>query len=148
MSNRPAKEPSVEELLVRAEELKQYLNVLNATINNYVNQYRELQLAGETLKNLPESGGEGYTILDRLSMVLVPITIDPAWKAKVLVNLGLGYYLKSDRDKALAIVSKRIAELERLINELQARYRQYLQEYSAIQDRLAAFLGKEEETKG
>lgn len=148
MSRQPAKEPSVEELLVRAEELKQYLNVLNAAINNYVNQYRELQLAGETLKNLPEGGGEGYTILDRLSTVLIPIIIDPAWKEKVLVNLGLGYYLKSDRDKALAIVNRRIAELEKLINELQARYRQYLQEYSAIQDKLAAFLSREEETKG
>ncbi|MEM0506434.1 MAG: prefoldin domain-containing protein, partial [Thermosphaera sp.] len=99
---------TVEELLARATELREYITVLSNTINNYVTQYRELQLASETLKNLPENGGEGYVVVDRLSSVLVPGIIKEGWSSSVLVNIGFGFYLKTSKDKAAEVLEKRI----------------------------------------
>ncbi|MGB9828137.1 ATP-binding protein [Thermosphaera chiliense] len=124
---------TLEELLARASELREYITVLSNTINNYVTQYRELQLASETLKSLPEAGGEGFVVVDRLSSVLVPGIIREGWTGSVLVNIGFGYYLKTSRDKAVEVIEKRIASVNRLLDELQKRYRAALDEYSAIQ---------------
>jgi len=46
---------TLEELLARAEELRQSIEVLDATLNTYLSHYRELQLAIDTLKNLDEN---------------------------------------------------------------------------------------------
>jgi prefoldin alpha subunit len=124
---------TLEELIARASELREYITVLSNTINNYVTQYRELQLASETLKNLPEAGGEGFVVVDRLSSVLVPGIIKEGWTASVLVNIGFGYYLKTSRDKAVEVIEKRLASVNRLLDELQKRYKTALDEYSALQ---------------
>ncbi|MEM4433829.1 MAG: prefoldin domain-containing protein [Thermosphaera sp.] len=124
---------TVEELLARATELREYITVLSNTINNYVTQYRELQLASETLKNLPENGGEGYVVVDRLSSVLVPGIIKEGWSSSVLVNIGFGFYLKTSKDKAAEVLERRISGVNRVLEELQKRYKTALDEYSALQ---------------
>jgi len=97
---------TLDELVARATELKEHINILETTINVHLNQYREVQLAFDTLKGLPEAPVQGYMILDRLSSVMLPVSVLEGWPSNVLVNLGLGYYLKTNRDKAVEILQK------------------------------------------
>lgn len=143
----PKTEPGFEELLARAEEIKRYLDALANTLNTYLTQYRELQIASETLKNIPSGGGETLVVVDRLSTALVPTRIAEDWDSRVLVNLGLGYYLKTSRDKALEIISRRISELERVVNELRARYEQLSREYNELREKISAQLATQESSQ-
>lgn len=124
---------SIDELVARATELKDQIEAITATLNTYLSQYRELQLAHETLKNLPSSVPEGYVVIDRLSMVLIPSKIEKGWTSNVLVNLGLGYYIKTTREKAMEILQRKIQEVEKAINSIQAQQQRLVREYVAIQ---------------
>lgn len=124
---------TLEELIARADELKESIEALDATINTYLSHYREIQLAQETLKNLGDAPSEGYIVLDRLSSVMIPARISENWYNNLLVNLGLGYYLKTTREVALEILRKRLEALEKAINALQARRRALAEEYIGIQ---------------
>jgi len=124
---------SLEELVARASELKEHIEALETSINLYLNQYREAQLAFETLKALPETPVQGYMVLDRLSSVLIPVGILEGWCSSVLVNLGLGYYLKTSRDKAMEILTKRLQELEKVVNALQSQRKAVVEEYLGLQ---------------
>jgi prefoldin alpha subunit len=122
-----------EELVGRATELKEQLDSLSTVLNMYLDQYKELQLSMETLQNLPEISTTGFTVLDRLSSVYIPVKISEDWAKNVLVNLGLGYYMKTTREKAVEILSRRIRDLERVLRDLQTRHRVLLEEYLALQ---------------
>jgi len=122
-----------EELVGRATELKEQLDSLSTVLNMYLDQYKELQLSMETLQNLPEISTTGFTVLDRLSSVYIPVKISEDWARNVLVNLGLGYYMKTTREKAVEILSRRIRDLERVLRDLQTRHRALLEEYLALQ---------------
>jgi prefoldin alpha subunit len=124
---------TLEELLARAEELRQSIEVLDATLNTYLSHYRELQLAIDTLKNLDEKPSSGYIVLDRLSSVMIPATIAENWSSSLIVNLGSGFYLKTNKEKALEILSKRLQGLEKTINDIQSRRRLLAEEYTSIQ---------------
>ncbi|ADV65416.1 prefoldin subunit alpha [Desulfurococcus mucosus] len=139
---------SLEELVARINELREYANILASTINNYLTQQRELQLALETLKSLPENGGEGFIVVDRLSTAMIPATVDKEWSKRVLVHLGLGYYLKTDRDRAVDIVSRRSASLERLINELEKKYSAVVGEMNRLRNILETTYSRVQEASG
>jgi prefoldin alpha subunit len=124
---------TLEELVARVEELRESIEVLDSAINTYLSQYRELQLSLETLKNLSETPGEGFIIIDRLSSIMIPAKILERWESNLLVNLGLGYYLKTNREKAIEILTKRIQVLEGEINQLQSRRRAMAEEYLGLQ---------------
>lgn len=124
---------SIDELLARATQLKEHIDAVTATLNTYLAQYRELQLAYETLKNLPEHVPESYVVVDRLSMVLLPLKVSDNWMNSVLVNLGLGYYIKTSRDRAMDIIQRRIREVEKVISDIQSQQQRLLREYIAIQ---------------
>ncbi|MFZ8782687.1 MAG: prefoldin subunit alpha [Desulfurococcaceae archaeon] len=124
---------TLEELISRASELREQLNSLNTILNMYLNQYRELQLSFETLRGLPEASSEGFTVLDRLSLVYIPVKISEKWADSVLVNIGLGYYMRTTRDKAVELLSRRVREIEQVLRELQARQRALLDEYLALE---------------
>jgi prefoldin alpha subunit len=124
---------TLEELVARVEELRESIELLDSAINTYLSQYRELQLSLETLKNLGETPGEGYIIIDRLSSIMIPAKILEKWESNLLVNLGLGYYLKTNREKAIEILTKRIQVLEGEINQLQSRRRAMAEEYLGLQ---------------
>ena len=124
---------TLEELVARVEELRESIEVLDSAINTYLSQYRELQLSLETLKNLGETPGEGYIIIDRLSSIMIPAKILEKWESNLLVNLGLGYYLKTNREKAIEVLTKRIQVLEGEINQLQSRRRAMAEEYLGLQ---------------
>jgi prefoldin alpha subunit len=124
---------TLEELVARVEELRESIEVLDSAINTYLSQYRELQLSLETLKNLGETPGEGYIIIDRLSSIMIPAKILEKWESNLLVNLGLGYYLKTNREKAIEILTKRIRVLEGEINQLQSKRRAMAEEYLGLQ---------------
>jgi len=133
-SNKPEKKViTLEELVGRATELRDQLNSLNTVLNMYLNQYREVQLSLETLRGLPETGTESFIVLDRLSSACIPVKINENWVNNVLVNLGLGYYMRTTRDKAVEIISRRARELERVLNNLQAQQRTLLEEYLALE---------------
>ncbi|MEM2025361.1 MAG: prefoldin subunit alpha [Desulfurococcaceae archaeon] len=135
---------SVDELVAKAGELKDHIDTLNATLNIYLNQYREIQLASETLRNLPQGNLQGYLVLDRLSSALVPANISDSWFNSVLVNLGLGYYVKADRDKAVEVLSKRVQELEKVINTLQAQQKAAVEQYLSIQRLINQVIGAQQ----
>jgi prefoldin alpha subunit len=124
---------TLEELISRASELREQLNSLNTILNMYLNQYRELQLSFETLRGLPEASSEGFIVLDRLSLVYIPVKISEKWADSVLVNIGLGYYMRTTRDKAVELLSRRVREIEQVLRELQARQRALLDEYLALE---------------
>ncbi|MCC6025001.1 MAG: prefoldin subunit alpha [Desulfurococcaceae archaeon] len=124
---------TLEELISRASELREQLNSLNTILNMYLNQYRELQLSLETLRGLPDTSSEGFIVLDRLSSVYIPVKISEKWADSVLVNIGLGYYMRTTRDKAVELLSRRVREIEQVLRELQARQRALLDEYLALE---------------
>lgn len=134
---------SIEDLIVRANELKSHIDILSDALNTYINRYREFQLTMETLKNMPRNGGKGYIVLDRLSTALIPVTIDGEWANSILVNLGLGYYLKTNRDRAIELINKKISETEKIMNDIQAKYRVLLEEYTNIQRTLSGIYEKQ-----
>ena len=138
---------SLEELVARATELREHIDVLESTLNTYVNQYREIQLAFETLKNLPENTLQGYMVLDRLSSAMIPVSVLGEWPKSILVNLGLGYYLKTNKDKALEILSRRLQELEKVINTLQSQRKAVVEEYLGLQRVISQVLASQRETK-
>ncbi|MEM3992702.1 MAG: hypothetical protein QXW93_00610, partial [Desulfurococcaceae archaeon] len=76
---------------------------------------------------------EGYVVLDRLSSLMIPASISENWYNNILVNLGLGYYVKLNKDKAIEILTKRIQELEKTINSVQAQRRTLAEEYVGLQ---------------
>ena len=137
MSNPPQKQRerviTLEELVVRAGELKDKIEALNTTLNIYLNQYQEIQLALNTLRELPEKHVDGYIVVDRLSSILVPASISETWRDNVLVNIGLNYYLKTSKEKAMEILSNRMSNVEKLINTIRTQQKTILDEYLRIQ---------------
>jgi len=138
---------TLDELVARATELKEHINILETTINVHLNQYREVQLAFDTLKGLPEAPVQGYMILDRLSSVMLPVSVLEGWPSNVLVNLGLGYYLKTNRDKAVEILTRRLRELEKAINTLQSQRRVAVEEYLGLQRLISQIIESQKESK-
>ncbi|MEM4751241.1 MAG: prefoldin domain-containing protein [Desulfurococcaceae archaeon] len=138
---------TLDELVARATELKEHINILETTINVHLNQYREVQLAFDTLKGLPEASVQGYMILDRLSSVMLPVSVLEGWPSNVLVNLGLGYYLKTNRDKAVEILTRRLRELEKAINTLQSQRRVAVEEYLGLQRLISQIIESQKESK-
>jgi prefoldin alpha subunit len=133
-SEKPAKRVvTLEELVGRASELRDQLNSLNTVLNMYLTQYRETQLSIETLRGLPEASTESFVVLDRLSSVFIPVKIEGNWVNSVLVNLGLGYYMRTSREKAVEILSRRARELERVLSNLQAQQKALLEEYLTLE---------------
>ncbi|MEM1628305.1 MAG: prefoldin domain-containing protein [Desulfurococcaceae archaeon] len=128
---------NIEDLIIRANELKSHIDILSNVLNTYINRYREFQLTMETLRNLPEDGGRGYVVLDRLSTALIPAMVDKEWTSNILVNLGLNYYLKTSRDKAIELIGKKISETEKIMNDIQTKYKALLEEYTNIQRTLS-----------
>jgi len=124
---------TLEELVGRAAELREQLNSINTVLNMYLSQYRELQLSIETLRGLPELSAEGFIVLDRLSAVYIPVRINENWVNNVLVSLGLGYYMRTTREKAVEILSRRVRELEQVLSNLQARQKALLEEYLILE---------------
>lgn len=138
---------TLDELVARATELREHINVLETTINVHLNQYKEVQLAFDTLKDLPETPVQGYMILDRLSSVMVPVSVLESWPSSILVNLGLGYYLKTNRDKAVEILTRRLRELEKVINTLQSQRRVAVEEYLGLQRLISQIIESQKESK-
>lgn len=150
-TTRPDKETkrsiSLEELVARASELREHIDVLETSINVYLNQYKETQLASETLKSLPETPVQGYMVLDRLSSAMIPISVLEGWSNNVLVNLGLGYYFKTNKEKALEILARRLQDLEKVINTLQTQRKAVVEEYLGLQRLISQIIESRKESK-
>lgn len=135
---------SLEELVARASELKERINALESTLNMYLNQYKEIQLSFETLKDLPEKPIQGYMVLDRLSSVMIPVVVDEKWVDNVIVSLGLGYYVKTNRDRAVEILTRRLGEIEKVITTVQSQRRVMVEEYLGLQRVISQFIGSQQ----
>lgn len=124
---------TLDELVARASELEEHIKLLDSTLNTYLSHYREIQLSIETLKTLSERQEDGYIVVDRLSSVMIPAMIKNEWQNNLLVNLGLGYYVKTNKDKAIELLTRRQQELERVINTVQTQRKALAEEYIGIQ---------------
>jgi len=136
---------SINELLIRANELREYINILQAQIGNYSTQLSELQLSLNTIENMPEEGGEALVTLDRLSTVYLPVTIKDNWKENIVVNIGLNYYIRSSKEKAEEIIRNRIGIVRKIIEGLRREYQAALTEYNALQQIIATIYAKMQE---
>ncbi len=136
---------SINELIIRANELREYINILQAQIGNYSTQLSELQLSLNTIENMPEEGGEALVTLDRLSTVYLPVTIKDNWKENIVVNIGLNYYIRSSKEKAEEIIRNRIGIVRKIIEGLRREYQAALTEYNALQQIIATVYARMQE---
>ncbi len=136
---------SINELIIRANELREYINILQAQIGNYSTQLSELQLSLNTIENMPEEGGEALVTLDRLSTVYLPVTIKDNWKENIVVNIGLNYYIRSSKEKAEEIIRNRIGIVRKIIEGLRREYQAALTEYNALQQIIATIYARMQE---
>ena len=136
---------SINELIIRANELREYINILQAQIGNYSTQLSELQLSLNTIENMPEEGGEALVTLDRLSTVYLQVTIKDNWKENIVVNIGLNYYIRSSKEKAEEIIRNRIGIVRKIIEGLRREYQAALTEYNALQQIIATVYARMQE---
>lgn len=136
--NTGTKTVTLSDLLARADELRQYVSILQQQINTLSSQFTELQFSLTTIEELPEEGSQGLIVLDRLNTVFVPVKIPSDWKNKVLVNIGLNYYIRLDKNKAKEVIEKRISSLRMMIEQIRRQYEQALVEYNALQQVLVS----------
>ena len=128
---------TVDELLMRATQLRDYMTLLAGQIENYTAQVNELQMVLNTLDSLPREESQVLMVLDRLNTVFIPATISSNWSNELLVNIGRNYYVKTSSEKARELVSKRLDTLRRVLDDLTRRYQAALNEYNAIQQVLS-----------
>ncbi|MEZ0394275.1 MAG: prefoldin domain-containing protein [Desulfurococcaceae archaeon] len=140
--SRPPRTISLEDLLIRAEELRTYIAALQGQIDALSQNYGELQIAIETLNSLPPNGREGFAVLNRLNSAFIPIKVDPLWEGNIIVNVGLSYYVKTTKEKAVEILTKRLEATRRVLEKLQRDYSQALNEYNALQNLLVQVYSK------
>lgn len=131
------KEVSINALLIRASQLRDYLSLLSSQIENYTAQVSELQLVINTLESLPSSETDTLVALDRLNTVFIPAKINANWYNEIIVNIGRKYYIKTSREKARELVSKRLDTLHRILDDLRRKYQVAMNEYNAIQQVIA-----------
>ncbi len=137
-SREEKREITVNELLIRASQLRDYLSLLSTQIENYTAQATELQLILNTIDSLPESEASVLMVLDRLNTVFIPAKIASNWSNELIVNIGRNYYIKTNKEKARELVSKRLDLVRRILDDLRRRYQTALNEYNAIQQVLAS----------
>ncbi|NAZ26840.1 MAG: ATP-binding protein [Thermogladius sp.] len=128
---------SLEELVARAEELKEYAGAIQSALNTYLTQYTELQLVIETLKSLPQGSPQIYVLLNRLGSAMIPAQVSEGWETNIIVNLGLNYYARATREQGVSILEKRLQAVKKIIDRLQRDYKSVVEEYSYIQQILA-----------
>lgn len=128
---------SLQELIVRANQLRDSLILLESQLNNYNVQLNELKLVRETLSSISD-GLRCYMLLDRLNAVFLPVMVEPDWSNNVVVNIGRNIYLKTSRDKALEVINERINGLNNILRDLSNQYKALLEEYSFINQVLAS----------
>jgi len=128
---------SLEELVARAEELKEYAGAIQSALNTYLTQYTELQLVIETLKSLPQGSPQIYVLLNRLGSAMIPAQVSEGWESNIIVNLGLNYYARATREQGVSILEKRLQAVKKIIDRLQRDYKSVVEEYSYIQQILA-----------
>jgi prefoldin alpha subunit len=128
---------TVEELLARASELKEYMDLLQSQMQLYTSQLGELELVKNTLENLPLGSADTLIVLDRLNMVFIPAVLDEKWFENVFVNIGRNYYIRTNKDEAHRIVNDRIIVVRRILDNLRRQYQIVLSEYNVIQQILA-----------
>ncbi len=141
MSKQPREGPrkvSLTELMIRANELREYIGILQAQVQELSAQLTELQLSLATIDDLPEDSADSYVMLDRMNTVFLPVKIVGEWHKKLLVNIGGNYYIKTDKENAVKLLNKRIAETRRLLDGLQRQLASALTEYNYIQQILAS----------
>ncbi len=129
---------SLTELMIRANELREYIDILQAQVQELSAQLTELQLSLTTIDDLPEGSADSYVMLDRMNTVFLPVKIIDEWHKKLLVNIGGNYYIKTDKENAVKLLNKRIAETRRLLDGLQRQLVSVLTEYNYIQQILAS----------
>ncbi len=128
---------SLEELLVRSEQLKEYISQLESRITEITSQMAELQVSRETLSQLPQDGGEGLVATDNLSTAFIPIVIPKDWDKRVLVRIGLNYYLKTTSTEAAEVITRRLNAMRQLLQQLQQQYKAVAVEYTTLQQLLS-----------
>ncbi len=137
-SREEARKVSLNELVLRYNQLKEYINILGSQIDTYTRHLSELQLVLDTLKNIPEKGSSALVTLDRLNTLFLPVNIVEEWSSKVVINIGRNYYMKTTRDKAVEIINKRLNNIRRILNDLQKQYQLALNEYNVLQQLLSS----------
>ncbi|WP_440060174.1 ATP-binding protein [Thermogladius sp. 4427co] len=128
---------TLDQLIARAEELREYAGALQSALNTYLSQYAELQIVLDTLRNLPENQSQIYILLNRLGSAMIPAQLAEGWSSNVIVNIGLNYFAKVPRDQGISILEKRLGSVKKIVDRLQRDYKSVVEEYTYIQQILS-----------
>lgn len=137
---------SLDAILARLDELRNYIAALQTQVNNLTQELTELQLALSSMRSLDEvkSDTDVLIALDRLGAVLVPGRISPSWKDRVLVNIGGNYYARVDRSVAEKIISRRIGSVQNVLRLRQQELNRAINEYNYLQQIVAAAIMRQQ----
>lgn len=130
-----ARQVDIQSILLRINELRDVITVLQDQVASLSQELTELRLAQSTIKGLEEVHGEAEALIsiDRLASVLIPSSIPDNWGNRVLVNIGKNYYAKVDKDKALKILSNRITSLDNILRLRRQELNRAINEYNYLQ---------------
>jgi len=147
-SREEARVVSLNELIARANQLRDYITILGSQIETYRTHISELQIVLNTLNNLPAEGSSALMVLDRLNTAFIPVNIGGGWSSSVIINIGRNYYIKTDKARAVEIIEKRLDNLGKILNNLNQQYQALLNEYNYIQQILLSIYAEIEKKRG
>jgi len=125
----------LQSIILRVNELRDIIAVLQDQVTSLSQELTELRLAQSTIKGLEEVPGEVEALIsiDRLGSTFIPSRIPSDWSNMVLVNIGKNYYAKVGKDRALKILSSRIASLENILRLRRQELTRAINEYNYLQ---------------
>lgn len=135
VSREEVKQVDIRSIILRINELREIIAVLQDQVASLSQELAELKLAQSTIRGLEEIRGkvEALISIDRLASVLIPSSICDTWGSSVLVNIGRNYYAKVDKDRALKILSKRITSLDNILKLRKQELDRAINEYNYLQ---------------
>ncbi len=135
VSREETRQIDIQSILLRINELRNIITVLQDQVASLSHDLTELRLAQSTIKGLEELRGETEALIsiDRLASVFIPSSIPGNWSDRILVNIGKNYYAKVDKDRALKILSNRITNLDNILKLRRQELNRAINEYNYLQ---------------
>lgn len=135
VSREEVKRVDIRSIILRINELREIIAVLQDQVASLSQELAELKLAQSTIRGLEEIRGEVEALIsiDRLASVLIPSSIRDTWGSSILVNIGRNYYAKVDKDRALKILSNRITSLDNILKLRKQELNRAINEYNYLQ---------------
>ncbi|MCD6488995.1 MAG: prefoldin subunit alpha [Desulfurococcales archaeon] len=136
-------------VIMRLNELRNYIAILQSQIDTLTQEISELQLTLSTIKELNKEEREVdiFVATDRLASVFVPARIKKNWNSNILVNIGKEYYIKTSTELAEKVISRKISTTQNLLRLRQQELARALNEYNYLQNLISSIAYQQESMK-